>query len=398
MINLMIGPSGAGKGYEACVYHILTALKRGRKVITNMPLDLEKWALLDPTYPDLIEFRKRALPILGLWRPTREEGAFLVLDGFEKEPDETARPFAGVWDYYTTWRHPETKQGPLFVIDEAQNVIPYGATDVQVEEWTALHRHFVCDVLYMTQSLGKVSRTVRDNVQVLYRLRKKIAWGQPDRYIRKVQDGCRGEVMNVTERKYEPRFFGLWRSQTQGASADEFNADDVRPLWKHWSAIGAMICLGLVVTMGASGQLKNPFAMSSHAAVKPQAEMVTLTFDAQGNAVVPDPVPVSPVIETQEPDPDATHEDRAEYVIKAGPFSGMGLHVAGWLKMGDAVSYLVVLSQNGQRVRSFGHAELIAAGYDVTPVSECVAIVTWIDESRYIRCDAPTQTVAFGGS
>ncbi|MBI5918423.1 MAG: hypothetical protein HY849_03485 [Nitrosomonadales bacterium] len=42
MINLLLGPPGGGKSYEATVYHVLPALAKGRKIITNLPLDLDR--------------------------------------------------------------------------------------------------------------------------------------------------------------------------------------------------------------------------------------------------------------------------------------------------------------------------------------------------------------------
>ncbi|POB76042.1 zonular occludens toxin domain-containing protein, partial [Vibrio vulnificus] len=32
---------GSGKSYESVVYHVIPALKDGRKVVTNLPLNLE---------------------------------------------------------------------------------------------------------------------------------------------------------------------------------------------------------------------------------------------------------------------------------------------------------------------------------------------------------------------
>ncbi|KRS22353.1 hypothetical protein AAY72_03840, partial [Alishewanella sp. WH16-1] len=41
MINGLSGRPGAGKTYEAVVSHILPALKQGRKIITNIPLNVD---------------------------------------------------------------------------------------------------------------------------------------------------------------------------------------------------------------------------------------------------------------------------------------------------------------------------------------------------------------------
>ncbi len=384
MQHLMLGASGSGKGYEACAFQILPALLKGRRVITNMPLDLEKWAQIDPAFPGLIEVRTRAQPIKGTWNPTDDAGAYqLFEDGRTDEPSTTARCFAGVWDYYTTWKHPKTGQGPLFVVDEAQYVIPVSGCDKQVEEWSALHRHFNCDVLFMTQSYGTLSKIIRGNVQMVYRLRKKVAWGQPDRYIRKVQDGLRGEVMNVGERKYDPQYFGLWKSHTQGSAAEEFNADDVKPIWRHWSFMGAGIMAVVFVGLLLSGKVGNPMAVKvpKHG---PQAVAVQKL-----ERVEPAPVGAVVVAQVESPRRAAVAVERDP---EAKPFDGLGIHIGGYVEMRGVKRYLLTLSQNGQNIQSINDAELVKAGYEWDAISDCAARVSWKGEAFYVRCDMPTQT------
>lgn len=382
MQNLMIGASGSGKGYEGCVYQILPALQKGRKVITNMPLDLDKWRLLDPSFVDLIELRKVAQPIRGTWEPTREEGAFnLWPDGRVVLPPATARPFAGVWDYYSDWKHPETGQGPLFVVDEAQYVIPRMKTDIQVEEWSALHRHFNSDILWMTQSYGKLSQTVRDNVQMVYRLRKKVAWGQPDRYIRKVQDGIRGEVMNTTERRYEKRYFGLWKSHTQGIAAEEFNAEDIKPFYQHWTFRGAAICLTL--GLGTLIFLGNPFTVKTPPKVAEEVAEPVVINQAQ-------------VVET--PVPDSAAPPRGEQK-KVHPYQGYTLHLIGLVRSnregGEYLNGYVVIANNGQPFNTVSFEDLRTTGYDIVYHSPTVVSLTYSGyDIGYVIADTPKVGLA----
>lgn len=369
MQNLIIGRSGSGKGYEACVYHILTALTQGRKVITNMPLNLKKWAAIDPSFPDLIELRKRAMPIRGTWEPTREEGAFHLFEDPADviHPDVTARPFANVWDYYDTWRHPVTKVGALFVIDEAQNVIPRGRTCVKVEEWSALHRHFVVDVLFITQSYGKLSQAIRDNIQMVYRLTKKTAWGQPDRYIRKVQDGLRGEVMNVTERSYNSAYFGLWISQTQGTSGQEYGANDVVPLYKHWSFKGAAICAGLFVCLVGYNLTREP--------KQPPPPKVQAAPVQQPAAQPEQHQQAEPVVQVQPRGPEE----------KLHPYQGNTMHLAAMARgkrfrdgvEQDYLNGFITIAQNGQPVSRVSFDDLREAGYIIEAQSNRILSVTY---------------------
>lgn len=382
MIHLLLGASGSGKSYEAVVYQILIAVKSGRRVVTNMPLLLDAWSAIDSSFPDLIELRKKPLPIRGTWEPTREEGAFNCRPPDEWEaPQPLARCFSGVWDYYTEWRHPVTKQGPLFVIDEAQNVIPYRETERSVEEWVALHRHWGVDCLYLTQSYGKLSQSIRENVQMVYRFRKKVAWGQPTKYIRKVQDGLRGEVLNVGEREYEKQYFPLYRSHTQGAAVDEAMAADIRPWWKHWSFLGASACFVILIVFFLAGGSLNPIP-------KPKPKPARVVVERDGKIVSDTGVPVEKVSDRQK---------KPESSEPVHPYSGRSLHVVSTITghLGKVVWFVV--SQNGQRVSEVPSTDLEVLGYKVDALTPCAVKITYEGWSRWVICDAPQVAVSTVG-
>lgn len=88
MYNLLIGPPGGGKSYEAVVYHVLPTLEAGRKVITNLPLNVAEFGLIDARFPALIELRTKS----------KREGAI---------------PFSVPEDYGDDWRNKTTGIGPL---------------------------------------------------------------------------------------------------------------------------------------------------------------------------------------------------------------------------------------------------------------------------------------------
>lgn len=374
MQNLMIGSSGSGKGYESCVYQILPALQSGRLVITNIPLDIDRWAAIDMRFRDLIQVRKSAQPIRGTWEPTREDGAFnLWEDGRVLMPPPTARPFAGVWDYYTDWKHPETGQGPLFIVDEAQNCIPAGKTDVQVEEWSALHRHFNVDIIWVTQSYGKLSKAVRDNIQLVYRLRKKTAWGQPDRYIRKVQDGIRGEVMTTEERRYEKKYFGLWRSHTQGAAAEEFAGADIRSFYSHWTFRGAWTCLFIFAALVGYQFFKSDDTAPSSTNPAPiQARITTVEHPS--------------MVETQT----VVNEDQSEVERPYHPYVNHSLHLQGLIRTDDRLLGMIAVAQNGQPVSVVSFDDLRSAGYRIQYHSDQVVSLTYSNQDLgFVTMDLP---------
>lgn len=233
MINGLEGIPGSGKSYEAVVFHVLATLKTGRKVITNLPLNIEVFAAIDPAFAALIEVRTRPRPVLGTWDANRVDDKGNG-NAFELYPvPSTVIPdcttFAHVWDFYDPWRH-EDGRGALFVIDECHNAFPKIGTDKQVVQWFKLHRHFNVDLLLMTQNFRDMDQPISGLIAMLIKVRKADILGKKDSYIRKVHAGYRGAVISTEERKYQPQFFSLYKSHTQGNSVAESAAGDVQPL------------------------------------------------------------------------------------------------------------------------------------------------------------------------
>jgi zona occludens toxin len=376
MINLLIGPPGGGKSYEAVVYHILPALAKGRLVITNLPLDLERLASIDASYPDLIKLVEGRRGVLPVDRRAR-------LFGRQAEPEEgMIRAFASMADYSDSWRHPVTGAGPLYVIDECHLPMPRGSTAIEVEEWFSLHRHELADVLLITQSYGKVSKSIVDLVQVCYRVKKGTAFGVSSQYIRKVQDGVRGDVVNTSVRKYEKRFFGLYKSHTRSGAGQELEAEDIVPLWRRWPFIGAAICI-----VGAVGIF---FAAGSPNILKPKGA-AKQAFDVPKTVYVRGKVQNEPAKLVLEEKPEPKPELKPVEVDH--PFSGRTFHIVGQVQQRGKTVYEFAVAQNGQRVSNVSGSDLETLGYTVRPGVPCAAHVSFEGWHRWIICDAPQVAV-----
>lgn len=385
MINLLIGAPGGGKSYEAVVYHVLPALKAGRKVITNLPLSVEMFERLDGDFPGLIELRAETKAD----RPdVSESGApvsrFLsrLKTGFNKYP------FSAACDYGDLWRHPETKTGPLYVIDECHIALPKIGTPIEVEEWYSLHRHESADVLLITQSYGKINAAVRDLVQICYRVRKNVAFGSDKSYTRKVQDGIRGEVVNTSIRRYEKRFFSLYNSYTKGGG-QELQANDITPLWQRWPFIGVAICILLTVgllTFGPSANIwKVPEAKKPPVAASPGSDLV-----ASRAAVAKPPTPDLMAVSVKESPP-------ADGVFPDGPFEGKTIHMVGHMIAGEKVYAIYRIAQNGLDVMDTRLKDLLAVGYGVEVLAPCISRFTWAKKSWWVTCDRGSAGVSVGG-
>lgn len=366
MITLLLGAPGAGKSYEAVVHHALSALKSGRKVITNLPLQVQNFEVLDPSYVDLIE----------LHEPTVKN----------------TRPFSTIEDYANPWRHPTTGAGPLYIIDEAHMAIPRSGSKLEVEEWFALHRHEAADVVLISQSYAKLSRTIVDLVQVVIRLRKNIVFGSQTTYLRKIQDGVRGAVIGTTTRRYNKAFFRLYQSHTKGGGK-ELMVADVKSIWRHPIFYCLVLVLGFMVYRVCTHQ-------GSWLGVKSYTPVVAKSK----------PLPaVPPVLVAQTPQnaPKTASEPFAASspaVVKpkllggrAHPFDGLDIGMVGFIKGPRGLFQLFTLSSAGSVVRTIDLAELTGAGYTFRPIESCVGEVAYpgSDFKQFVRCEgAPSSSSA----
>jgi zona occludens toxin len=394
MINWLIGSSGGGKSYEANRYHILAALEKKRHVITNLPVNKDFYVSINPDFEKLLHIRKSAQPILGQFVIVDETPEFqLFPDGLIVQPPKFQRPFSGVWDYYFTDEMRTDKgQGPLFVIDECHFALPRGKTKEETDDWFSVHRHFNTDVLLITQSYGKVSKNICDNTQLVYRVRKATAFGKSDSYIRKVNDGFRGDTVNTSIRDYEPFYFSLYKSHTQGNSVEEFGADDVTPIWMRWPFIGAAVCLVLFVTILVVFDVKNPMNANSYAkaqAKKPNPSEVLAKAKADLSAkqaqAIPSTAQAKPVQASASPEP--------EKPVDHDPYEKNGIHLLGHVSSKEKTLWIVTLSQNGLRLKNIPSGELVKAGYQFEPIGDCAAWLTYKSVKRFIQCDSPSVTV-----
>lgn len=367
MINLMLGQPGGGKSYESVAFHVIPAVvEQGRKVITNLPLRLDMWEHYFPGCSRNIEIR----------RPR-------VVDG------KTIHAFSQLSDYGDPWRHPETGVGPLYIIDECHKSLPRIGTPVAVEEWYAEHRHEVADILLITQSYGKINQAIRDAVQLVYRCKKATAFGSNDRYIRKVQDGIRGEVVNTTVREYEGKFFPLYKSHTKSTGfATEALANDIVPLWKRWPFKGAVICLvlflGMVVYITGFMGKKEP-------------EPVVMV-----DPIYAQPAPVAAVAaapQPEQPTPSTPPAPRGPDK-QIHPYQGFTFHLSAVMRgqRDDSTSYLngyVTISQNGQPIRQVSFRDLEETGYTISYQSPTVISLAFKGyDLGYVVSGLPTVSLA----
>lgn len=332
-LTMMLGPPGAGKSYEAVVFHVLPALQSGRKVVTNLPLNVEAFEAfdVDPELIDLVHATK-----------------------------DNSRPFGRVEDYQSDWRHPVSGIGPLFVIDECHFAMPRGGTAREVEEWYSMHRHEGVDLILMTQSYGKVSKAICDIVQTAIILRKNTNLGSQKSYRREVRDGLsRSNRLTVDLRRYKAKFFPLYQSYTRGGKA-EGEATDIRPLWRRWQFYG----LGLVVLfVGYQALFGTGFQMFGAADKAPAAKGEKPP--AQGGA-------------------------SAAVARKPGIGQSVGglrdLSVVGTVAIGPETVAIFRAIKGGGKA-TYTANQLIRQGFQITPVGPCLYRIAFRTDQVEVGCE-----------
>ncbi|MEJ7685540.1 MAG: zonular occludens toxin domain-containing protein [Variovorax sp.] len=394
MINGLEGIPGSGKSYEATVFHVLEALKNGRLVITNLPLNVEMFAAIDPSYRALIQIRKQAQPIRGTWDASRVDvdtgkgNAFELFDTPEQnqKPDVNVSLFGHVWDYFCVWKHAKTGQGPLFVIDECHVPMPKVGTDKQVIEWYKLSRHFNADVLLMTQSFRDMNPMIAGLLAILVKVRKADILGRADHYIRKVQAGYRGAVISTEQRRYEPAFFNLYKSHTQGNSVMEALATDVVPFlvkfnrFRNLFFVIILIGIGWAVWVNAREKPKKPHPIQSRidlAVADAKANPVEHGLEGMKQAALTKVQTAVNVGKNVDP------EDDPE------PFQAKEVHLTGMMRMGPKVIFTFTVSKGSTRILDLTEPDLIAAGYTWHPTGHCTGVLKWRDTRKAVTCDAP---------
>lgn len=188
------GLPGAGKSYEAVVYHILPALKSGRQVITNIRgINAEKLA-------ELTEEPLEYIQLLLLYIEPAEQ------DGEASDIEKVKDCFAN-----------ETPDNAMIVWDEIQDYFPSGNYKLPIHQqkfWTE-HRHRGLDIIIMGQDRDDVHKIIRSRIEAITYFLKLKAVGKPDNYKwEHYEKQSKGKFVKIGAgvRHYEKRYFGTYAS------------------------------------------------------------------------------------------------------------------------------------------------------------------------------------------
>jgi len=396
MITGIEGIPGSGKSYEAVAFHVLPALQAGRKIITNLPLNIEAFAAIDSNYVNLIEIKHAPSPIKGKWDVSNivEHPAFqLFEDGHTDKQPDSVFTFGTVWDYYDNWRASDGR-GPLYIIDECHVSLPKLGTSSQIVEWFKLHRHYNCDVVLLTQSFRDINQSIAQLVATLIVCRKADILGKTDYYIRKVKAGYRGAVIQQGQRKYKSQYFGLYTSHTQGLSLEESKAQDVSPFIVKFNRIKwIVLAFGIVFLIWAFWPKHNTNAFGHRKVqhVKTNSNYPALLPRSASASVVPLSVAsgalsASSAVEQAKTAAVGLNSDK-DYSF--GPLGDKVVSITGMITSKKASLVVLSVSDGSSQLFTVTSDELERSGYSFELFGYCFGWLKYHDKRRPVLCDAP---------
>lgn len=259
-VYLMGGIPGAGKSLLGIQEWIIPALKKGRKVYTNIDgLSHDRIAAIFDIPPMEVNLR------LITWNP-----------------EDTAKIRA----FYT-----EVDTGSLVVIDETQNY--FGSRDWDTKEakdlipWLTRQRHLGVDVLFITQSIDSVDITIRRLVALTYLLKRMEHLGFDTKTMVYIFDRCNIERKHFATKifSYNKSIFMCYSSYDSSTIVEE--RKKINPVLRS-PAFWALMAISLfgIYHMLSGGGIASKIAGRA----KPQSEVSkqTATGASESQIVAPD--------------------------------------------------------------------------------------------------------------
>lgn len=213
-LNLYTGDTGSGKSYSVVATVIIPALKKGRHVVTNIPLEVD---LLTQVFGGTI--------------------SQLPLDALD-DPD--------LPDLFPP--------GCVAVVDECWNRWPSGQRLTKApkgdQHWLKEHRHRVdamgnsMQVVLCTQNPSDLAKWVRDLIAHTFWMTKLEELGMDDKCSVRIFKKCptgeadkipKRQLLRVTYLTYEPEIYQYYRSATQSKTNDvgiETTMDRRTSMWR----------------------------------------------------------------------------------------------------------------------------------------------------------------------
>ena len=355
-ITAYSGLMGHGKSYGVVKHVILPAIKDGRTVFTNIPLDNELF-IKDfgnaPVHFELSEI---------------------------KDSDD--------------WWNETLPSGALLVIDEVWRLWPAGQRANQIPEcdrsFLAEHRHRVGDdgksteIVLVTQDLAQLASFAKNLVETTYRVVKMNKLGRSDMYRVDIFDGpvtgprppLKNRIREQHGGKYKQEIYQYYSSHTQsetGEAGDETQTDDRFNIFKGSGPkimIMSVLVLSLLAFLGLSN-LKDSYSGKSETTDNPE-EIIAVKNTVDSG--------IKKTVEKLKFPNYLSDSDSAYISLSNGVY--------------PRIKFFFRVNFNGGS-SDLSSGELTKLGYSVKPINSCLVRVTGHDFDSYLACNKPEKDTGF---
>lgn len=336
-INAYTGLPGSGKSYGVIENVIVPALKKGRMVWTNIPVNEEAMAAHAGSLPHPFS-----------------------VDDIRSNP---------------RWFQEVFPAGAVLVLDECWRVWPAGLKANNISEhhksFLAEHRHLVgedgfsTEIYLVTQDLAQVAAFARQLVDSTFRAQKLASVGLSKKFRVDIYDGAMAGPKPPKDKRirqiygtYKPEIFKLYKSHTMsetGAAGDETASDGRKNIFRGAAAklILVVIVLGSVFSIWGLMKVKH-------------------SYDPPKPAALPATTAGQPGAQARPAQRTGFLQDK-KISIAANLFDGVAFRFRFRVEDGDR--YSVVTADMLEQI-----------GYHVSPLDQCLAVIAGHGQVLYVQC------------
>lgn len=262
-IYMFSGLPGSGKSYHMVSDVVIKALISGRKIFTNLPLNIEAIECFTD------------VGILG----THDLVTVIDSDFIQKLPD-----------------HREELLGSVLIIDEVQNYFlsSKALTDEALVEFFTKHRHYGMDIILGTQDVLNINKVIRNLIEVDWHFSGHKMKGNLFKHKYTINMYLRGSKKSYqkSNHQYDPKVFALYQSFDRDALAKGkveqpvVKADNKIIKYSVGLGVGAVLFFMFVFSVG-SGFLGRDKVSTANASEVVPLDVVSsknnISVDVSGN-------------------------------------------------------------------------------------------------------------------
>jgi zona occludens toxin len=359
-ISAYVGLMGHGKSYGVVENVIIPALKSGRKIFSNIPMNDE-----------------------------------LCLEKFENQVISFDTK-----DVNDTWFQEVFADGALIVIDECWRLWPSGMMVNKAPEghktFLMEHRHLVgedgksTEIVLVTQNLGQLASFVRSIIETTFWVNKLSKAGLKNRYRVDVFSGAVKEITPHTLKKnrereihgkFKKEVFALYQSHTHSkhGAGDETRVDD---RFNVFSGSAVWWFFGIILTASiASWFLAIPVLEKMGLISADSSDSAKIHVSAHQNSLNPSQIKPQELQKAKKPDPRTPFLSEVEKIAVVGRIQSDSLN-----QFSDAILFEVYASDS---VLMISEKLLRKLGYKIFAHSECLIEITGHDFDGFVFC--PSQ-------